>query len=344
MEDLPYPPGACLAPLSRLRRFKLSQVQGRRLLNPQSLIPEESTMSLIERTNDGGPESVRRARKGSATEASPRVYPEVRIDGRITAQRVRLTPKLAQAFLDTRSSGQRPIKAYHIRMLDNQLNNGCMMLNGETIVFDSNGCMVNGQHRCQAVVNTGVSFDVIVIRGVDPASVKTFDGGSRRSARDYLKGRGYPNAGDLATAVGMLYRYEHGDAFDYTIAISNPLIDEVLNRHEGLSDSISFNYGCRALCFGMANAGFAHYLFRGRDAKAADTMFRSLASGQDLKASSPILTLREHLIRMRRIESRVDYRRKEVVTCLVLTWNAIRERKPLRSMRFDSRDKLPTIA
>ena len=301
-------------------------------------------MSLIERVNDGGPESVRRSRKGSATETSHRIYPEVRLDDRMTAQRVRLNPKLAQAFLDTRSSGQRTIKAHHIRMLDSQLNNGCMMLNGETIVFDFNGCMVNGQHRCQSVVNTGVSFDVIVIRGVDPACVKTFDGGVKRSGGDYLKGLGYPNAADLSTAVGMLYRYEHGDPFNYNIAMSNPLIDEVLNKHEGLSDSVSFNYGCRALCFGLANPGFAHYLFHGRDAKAADAMFRSLGSGQDLKASNPILTLREHLIRMRRMEYRVECRRKEVVTCLILAWNAIREGKPLRSMRFNPRDKFPTIA
>lgn len=66
-----------------------------------------------------------------------------------------ITPEMARVYLNT-SVGNRVIKQDILRGLVSYLKNDQFKVNGETIVFDSEGSLMDGHHRLEAVAASGV--------------------------------------------------------------------------------------------------------------------------------------------------------------------------------------------
>lgn len=73
------------------------------------------------------------------------------------------------------------------------MKTGRWVLNGETICFDSNGVLRDGHHRLLAIIESGVTIEVLVVRGVDPAAWYTYDQGKSRSGGDIFQIAGVTN-------------------------------------------------------------------------------------------------------------------------------------------------------
>lgn len=69
----------------------------------------------------------------------------------------------------------RPIKEKKVDEYMNEMIDGHWRLNGKTICFDTNGRLLNGQHRLSAVARSGVPLTTVVIRGLDPSLVPNKD-------------------------------------------------------------------------------------------------------------------------------------------------------------------------
>lgn len=106
-----------------------------------------------------------------------------------------ITPELAKEILAIANQDNRPLKKDHIKMLTTSLKNDEWMLNGESIAFSESGRLLDGQHRLTACVNSGKSFQTIVITGIeDEAAFGTIDIGKPRSVTDLMKLQGLPKA------------------------------------------------------------------------------------------------------------------------------------------------------
>jgi len=79
--------------------------------------------------------------------------------------------------------------------------------NGESIVFDLRGDLVDGQHRLLAIIKSGKSYNIPVVTGVLPHSMATYDTGKNRSARDVLQMNGFKYYSPLASFIISLNRY-----------------------------------------------------------------------------------------------------------------------------------------
>jgi hypothetical protein len=88
-------------------------------------------------------------------------------------------------------------------------------LNGQTIKVSVDGALLDGQHRLEAVVHSGVTISSVVVRGLSPAARDTIDTGRRRRLADVLAIEGYPDAIALATGVNALYRLRKKVRIDY---------------------------------------------------------------------------------------------------------------------------------
>ena len=99
----------------------------------------------------------------------------------------RIYPETAKQMLK-HNVGNRSAKKYHIA--DKALENDEWSLNGATIVFASDGRLLDGQHRLQACLRSGKPIDTVVVRGIDTESQISMDSGVRRSVADFLKMRG----------------------------------------------------------------------------------------------------------------------------------------------------------
>lgn len=99
----------------------------------------------------------------------------------------RITPSYAREILENRNEeNYRKLKESAANLYEKDMKDGNWMFNGDTIRFDSNGNLIDGQTRLEAIRKSGISQDFIVVTGLDPQCAKTIDIGFKRSVEDYL--------------------------------------------------------------------------------------------------------------------------------------------------------------
>lgn len=119
-------------------------------------------------------------------------YPDVRVSVE------HITPGIADKMLVGNVNNRNP----KIGTLCDALTDGEWVLNGATIVFSSNGRLLDGQNRLMACVSTGIAFDSVVVRGVTEVSQDTMDTNVVRRIGDVLKMHGYTEV-NLRASIGV---------------------------------------------------------------------------------------------------------------------------------------------
>lgn len=153
----------------------------------------------------------------------------------ITAKVENITPEIAKEYLSHNSRNPRKtISRSVVRKYADDMANDLWTLNGDTIVFDADGFLKNGQHRLFAIIQSGKTVKMLVVRGVDP-SVNNWDGQFRRTIAQNVNAGGDCNvnsnivaaAGIIVNAFGHIhgegiienYIREHVDEFERTYRI-----------------------------------------------------------------------------------------------------------------------------
>ena len=92
-----------------------------------------------------------------------------------------ITPAISMKYLAMNAENPRKrINQQVVNAYAEDMKAGRWLLNGEPICFDSNGNLKDGQHRLWGVVRSGVSVDILVVRGVSP-DYDLYDYGLKRN-------------------------------------------------------------------------------------------------------------------------------------------------------------------
>lgn len=154
-----------------------------------------------------------------------------------------ITPAIAADYLKhntkNRNISERKVAAYALEMRE-----GRWKLNGQTISFDVDGVLNDGQHRLRACIAANISFPCIVVRGTDADVMDTIDCGRARTAGDVLKIKGIAQANHKASAARKFLRLSDGytavgDARGHsgeTGGITNARIWECYRRYHDIID------------------------------------------------------------------------------------------------------------
>jgi hypothetical protein len=130
--------------------------------------------------------------------------------GKVTVELVDLTPAIAQEWL-SRNTINRKVSAIKVREFATDMRNGAWHVDGDNIRFDWNGVMLNGQHRCLAVIESGVTIRIGVMTGLDPQARTIMDTGTKRSAAHALEFAGYDRySAAIASTVRIALARENG--------------------------------------------------------------------------------------------------------------------------------------
>lgn len=116
---------------------------------------------------------------------------------------MKITPALAQKFL-AKASSNRSISRATVRRYRDAMSAGEWQLTMETLKFDHDGNLFDGQHRLTACVEAQVPFETYVIQNADPASITSLDTGRRRTNGDYLGIKGISHGVQLASMAKYL--------------------------------------------------------------------------------------------------------------------------------------------
>lgn len=101
----------------------------------------------------------------------------------------------------------RKIKGRHTLRLASALTKDEFEINGDTIRFNINGELIDGQNRLMAIIESGVPLQCIVVRGLPLTAQSTIDHGVPRSTADSLHMSGIKHCTRLAGAINKIASY-----------------------------------------------------------------------------------------------------------------------------------------
>lgn len=119
------------------------------------------------------------------------------------------TPEEARFVLDKLNPSNRHVRTTHVNKLATDMKNGDWQFNGDTIAFDQEGHLIDGQHRLAACVQSGVDLVTLVVWGLEHEVIRTKDDNIRRSFGDFLKlQHKVPNATSVAVVTRSVFQFQ----------------------------------------------------------------------------------------------------------------------------------------
>jgi hypothetical protein len=261
---------------------------------------------------------------------------------------LRITPQLAEELL-RKNKNNRPLRNnYHERMARDMKANA-WKLTGDTIKFDKEGNLIDGQHRLWACLDAEVPFDTFVAYDVEEGSFEVVDSGMKRSPSDavFLRDKSQQNPGQLTAAANLLWKHTH--KYLQKSSPVRPTTKETLKTiddNPGLKDSMEAGRSVRHIV-SPSVATFLHFVFSRVDPMGADRFFEGLATGEGLTTGSAVQSLRDRLIRNK--TSLAKLRQRDLLILMIKAWNAFRENRPapkipiVRAERGEAERMFPEI-
>ena len=96
---------------------------------------------------------------------------------------VTMTPEMAAALLAA-NTANRTMRAGHVAHLVGQIKRGEWRLTHQGVAVSSAGVLLDGQHRLQAIVNSGIAVKIMLTTDVDNDAFSVIDDGMKRSMSD----------------------------------------------------------------------------------------------------------------------------------------------------------------
>jgi len=140
-----------------------------------------------------------------------------------------ITPERAAVYLKTAPNAIEDKKA--IAKYAQDMRNGAWILNGQPIIFDQDGKLLDGVQRLNACIEANVPFNTMVARNVRADTLHTIDQHRRRSYQGVLESRGVRNPGKVVRTMSKLIRIENGSLGRETMPISWSRYDRVLDAN-----------------------------------------------------------------------------------------------------------------
>jgi hypothetical protein len=259
-------------------------------------------------------------------------------------------PKVATRMIkQSEASGfeNRKIRGTRIERYSAEMIAGRWGFTAEPVILGERGEIFNGQHRLLAIVHSGATVPLLIVRGVDRTAFDAIDSGLGRKASDVLGASGYEHRVCLAAAARWLWRYENGGILNATPVhtFSNQVAVDVVKANPGLHASVM-----RVQCDGLKSLApasplaFCHYIFSRIDKGDAEKFFNDLERGEGLTSADPVWHLRQRMISDRSGYSKI--RPEHLVILIFKTWNAMRSGSQMGRLsigRVISNENVPTL-
>lgn len=214
--------------------------------------------------------------------------------------------------------------------------------------------MIDGQHRCAAIVKANVTVQILVAYDCDPETYTKIDTGLRRTPGDSLFAAGYSDVNNLASAARLYYGYRAnilgpapwssgGGRIGQIAGISSQTVLETIQAHPALTD---YSPHARAIANGVGRIGFRNALLTGLAILSEDSpVFSGLCSpwidglsvGANLPPTSPLFVWRKWAIVPERRS------RAEILATFLKAWNGWQDGAQMTHVRISRGEAMPTV-
>ena len=227
---------------------------------------------------------------------------------------------------------------------------GQWKLTGESIKFNTKGELIDGQHRLEAVIETGVEITILVCRNVPDDAFMELDTGGMRTPGDILTVQGYDYTSGVAAAIRnitSIYEIEGGAAgstlghkrvdpetlLEYAAQYRNELVEAV---------KATMTKEAKMVCRPPSLFASLYFIFAEHNKKGTAEFFTSLIDGTNLERHGPVYELRRLLLQFA-----ADKHRKRPAfykaAITIKAWNAYQTRRDVHSLRYSENEEWPEI-
>lgn len=212
---------------------------------------------------------------------------------------------------------------------------------GDPIRFNCDGTLIDGQHRLYAVIKSGVTLPMLVVRGLPRTAFHKIDGGKRRTNGDHLAASGEVMYNHLASAIRWYGVIDKRKSWK-TMAVTSSQMFLTLKKNPKIRDSVSYIHHTKALKIASGSILAAcHYAFAAKDKELADKFIEQLAAGEGLKRTDPVYVLRERLRRNR--QEREKLPQDCIAVFVIKSWNATRKGESIKKLVWLSDESFPVV-
>jgi hypothetical protein len=229
----------------------------------------------------------------------------------VTVNLETVTPSIAERWLEA-NENNRSLSNKYVSRYAKLMDEGEWMVAPDAIAFDTEGRLINGQHRLNAIIEHGESQRFIVARGLDPQVFMATDGGKTRQASDALDIEGYKNYSQLAAVARRVVLFEE-DRLDHNFGdVETHEIVDTVKRHdpkmpEAVAQTLNYRNDIQGW-LSPSNLGFVYFTLSFRDESRASEFMYKVATGLKIEESSdPTKMLRDRLHDLARQPGSVDY-------------------------------------
>lgn len=271
------------------------------------------------------------AAKNTALKAATLDHP---VNDKLTHELVDVTPEVAEKWLG-QNHGNRNLRSRKVAAYARDMRNGHWMTSGDSIKFDWNGRLIDGQHRLEAVIESGITIRVLVVKGLEPRVQDVLDTNAKRSNADALRFNGVDrNVTDIAALAKIANARELGLL---TLATSTQVPEmtnnEVIAWNEAHPEAASAVALARRVYKDIGGSpsaiGYAIWRLEQIDPLDAVEFFTSIAESRTRGAGDPRLALLRSFNRMREQGVRVTAALQ--LRYIFAAWNAWRANKNVSS-------------
>lgn len=258
-----------------------------------------------------------------------------------TALLTTVTPQMATDWLAS-AHPNRPVSRARVKQIARAIARGLWQLNGQPLIFCPERRLLDGRHRCLAIVQACTPVPSLCVFGIDPSCFRTMDQGGKRSGADVLNIAGHPQAQTLASALRWLWRYQHHQMLATTIPLADYELPDYMAQHPQILSSVSWGQTLRALVpSGLAT--MLHLCMHTTEPGLAKRFFLALAQGVELSASDPAYVVRERFLHERReLYHKAIAERAAVI---IHAWNCYRTGRTLKphQLKWTGDSPFPTV-
>lgn len=257
--------------------------------------------------------------------------------------RVKIDPEYARQLL-LLNRNNRPMNFDHVRMLAREMAAGHWKFNGDSIKISKGDRLMDGQHRLHAIIQSGVTIECLIVRGLEDDIFDTIDVGRKRTGGDIFAIKGERNTNVLSAALNLVTNYEEcrmTPRKTYPITV----LEITLGEHPAIRNSVDLSTKKKAKLLPQSASAALHYLFSRKDPLMADLFLESIVTGTGLKTTDSVYLLRERLIS--NLSAKAKLPTHYMMALAIKTWNAERKNRQLRGLSWrggeDSPEAFPEI-
>lgn len=257
---------------------------------------------------------------------------------KISATYIAVSPDVAERWLQA-NTVNRKTRQSRINQYAADMEAGRWQHSNDAITFDSNGNMLNGQHRLNAVVLSGCTITFLVVRNMPPESMTAMDQGAARSAGDALKFAGEANTSVLAASARLALLYHDGRIYkdNKVQRTSHGQILDFIDTHPTIKQSIT-EVAHKGTAIDAPNSTIiaAHWIISGvNEFPLATYYIQQLASRINEPEGSAVHAIDSRLREVRR--NRNQYPQRNFIYLLLKGWNYYARDQQVRQINMSPR-------